>query len=150
MFSADLTYPAEFIRSFDGSTDIKLWIKLLDEEGKELEEALQGTDRAHVLKEAADVVYVIAPVMVLAQMLYENGMLSDEVRDLAEEKVAFADKYMTAVATMFSEDTVAKALELVHASNMSKLGEDGKPIRRDDGKILKGPNYKEPDLSGLI
>ncbi|NBS69169.1 hypothetical protein EBT31_09685 [bacterium] len=38
----------------------------------------------------------------------------------------------------------------VHASNMSKLGEDGKPIRREDGKILKGPNYKEPSLIDLV
>jgi len=37
--------------------------------------------------------------------------------------------------------------EQVHASNMSKLGEDGKPIRREDGKVLKGPNYAPPDLS---
>lgn len=34
----------------------------------------------------------------------------------------------------------------VHKSNMSKLGEDGKPIMRSDGKILKGPLYKEPNL----
>lgn len=38
----------------------------------------------------------------------------------------------------------------VHNSNMSKLGEDGKPILREDGKVLKGPNYFEPDLSDLI
>ena len=43
-----------------------------------------------------------------------------------------------------------EALNRVHLSNMSKLGEDGKPIRREDGKILKGPNYKPPDLSDLI
>ncbi len=35
----------------------------------------------------------------------------------------------------------------VHKSNMSKLGLDGKPIYRDDGKVLKGPKYREPDLS---
>lgn len=34
---------------------------------------------------------------------------------------------------------------LVHRSNMSKLGEDGKPVYREDGKILKGPNYKPVD-----
>jgi len=34
----------------------------------------------------------------------------------------------------------------VHNSNMSKLGEDGKPIYREDGKILKGKNYRKPDL----
>ena len=38
----------------------------------------------------------------------------------------------------------------VHASNMSKLGEDGKPIRREDGKILKGPNFFEPDLQSCL
>lgn len=38
----------------------------------------------------------------------------------------------------------------VHNSNMSKLGEDGKPILREDGKILKGPGYYEPDLQGAL
>ena len=42
------------------------------------------------------------------------------------------------------------ALDLVHQSNMSKLGEDGEPIYREDGKVLKGPNYKPPDLSDLV
>ena len=43
-----------------------------------------------------------------------------------------------------------EALNRVHISNLSKLDEDGKPIRREDGKVLKGPNYKPPDLSDLI
>ena len=43
-----------------------------------------------------------------------------------------------------------EALNRVHESNMSNLDEDGKPIRREDGKVLKGPNYKPPDLSDLI
>ena len=43
-----------------------------------------------------------------------------------------------------------EALRRVHASNMSKLGEDGKPIYRDDGKVLKGPNYAPPTLDNLI
>ena len=43
-----------------------------------------------------------------------------------------------------------EALNRVHLSNMSKLGEDGKPITRDDGKVLKGPNYQPPDLSDLF
>ena len=38
----------------------------------------------------------------------------------------------------------------VHDSNMSKLGEDGRPVYRDDGKVLKGPNYFEPDLGYLL
>ena len=43
-----------------------------------------------------------------------------------------------------------EALDRVHKSNMSKLDEDGKPIYRDDGKVLKGPNYKPPNLTDLI
>ena len=43
-----------------------------------------------------------------------------------------------------------EALNRVHESNLSKLDEDGNPIYRDDGKVLKGPNYKPPDLSDLF
>ena len=45
---------------------------------------------------------------------------------------------------------IEQALRRVHKSNMSKLGEDGKPIYREDGKVLKGPNYQPPDLSDLV
>ena len=38
----------------------------------------------------------------------------------------------------------------IQSSNMSKLGEDGKPILREDGKILKGPSYFKPDLSKFL
>ena len=38
----------------------------------------------------------------------------------------------------------------IQASNMSKLGDDGKPVLREDGKILKGPGYFKPDLSKFI
>jgi len=43
-----------------------------------------------------------------------------------------------------------EALRRVHASNMSKLGKDGKPLRRADGKVLKGPDYKPPVLTDLV
>ena len=38
----------------------------------------------------------------------------------------------------------------VHNSNMSKLGEDGKPIYNEDGKVQKGSNYRESDLKGIL
>ena len=38
----------------------------------------------------------------------------------------------------------------VHASNMSKLGENGRPIYREDGKVMRGPGYFEPDLEGIL
>lgn len=44
-----------------------------------------------------------------------------------------------------------EAFNEVHRSNMSKLGEDGKPIRRpEDGKVMKGPNYFKPDMTQFI
>ena len=43
-----------------------------------------------------------------------------------------------------------EALDRIHKSNMSKLGLDGKPIRRADGKVLKGPNYTQPNLTDLV
>jgi len=42
------------------------------------------------------------------------------------------------------------AMDRVFESNMSKLGDDGKPIYREDGKVLKGPNYKKPRLDDLV
>jgi predicted HAD superfamily Cof-like phosphohydrolase len=44
-----------------------------------------------------------------------------------------------------------RAFTEVHRSNMSKLGEDGKPIyREEDGKVLKGPNWSPPDLADVL
>ena len=52
--------------------------------------------------------------------------------------------YQFAAAFNLDLDT---AMERVFESNMSKLGEDGKPIYRADGKVLKGPNYAPADLN---
>ena len=38
----------------------------------------------------------------------------------------------------------------VHSSNMTKLGADGRPLYREDGKVMKGPNYREPDLTAFV
>ncbi len=43
-----------------------------------------------------------------------------------------------------------EAMRRVHRANMSKLGEDGKPIYRADGKVLKGPNFKKAEFTDLI
>ena len=56
------------------------------------------------------------------------------------------------VAFQYAENMewdLIEAYQRVHQSNMSKLGEDMKPIRREDGKILKGPNYAPPNLDDL-
>ena len=43
-----------------------------------------------------------------------------------------------------------KCFDEVQKSNMSKLGEDGKPIYNDQGKVMKGPKYFKPDLSKFV
>jgi predicted HAD superfamily Cof-like phosphohydrolase len=43
-----------------------------------------------------------------------------------------------------------RCFEEIQSSNMSKLGEDGKPIYNEEGKVMKGPNYFKPDLSKYI
>ena len=43
-----------------------------------------------------------------------------------------------------------KCFDEVQKSNMSKLGEDGKPIYNDKGKVMKGPNYFKPDLNKFV
>ncbi len=44
---------------------------------------------------------------------------------------------------------IDEVFDRVHTSNMSKLGPDGKPILRDDGKVMKGPDYFPPVLEDL-
>ena len=43
-----------------------------------------------------------------------------------------------------------EAMYRVHESNMSKLDDHGKPVLREDGKVLKGPNYSPPNLEDLV
>lgn len=73
--------------------------------------------------------------------------------DIDKRAKELADILYTVIGTVITEglqDDIEKVFDLVHESNMSKLGIDGKPIRRGDGKVLKGENYKEPNLSFLI
>ncbi len=48
------------------------------------------------------------------------------------------------------QDKIVEVFDEIQRSNMSKLGEDGKPIFREDGKILKGPNYFRPNIKSII
>ena len=143
---------SEFIRVFDASTDIALWERLIEEEVMELHVELteDNINRENVLKEAADVIYVVTPLIGIVEALGDIGLVSEERMIKLQKLVERADNKLEVAIGMFGEDTIGEAVKLVHASNMSKLGEDGKPIRRDDGKILKGNNYKAPDLSALV
>ncbi len=48
------------------------------------------------------------------------------------------------------QDKIEEVFDAIQASNMSKLGGDGLPIYREDGKVLKGPNYFKPDIAALF
>jgi predicted HAD superfamily Cof-like phosphohydrolase len=48
------------------------------------------------------------------------------------------------------QDKIEEIFNEIHRSNMSKLGEDGKPLYREDGKVLKGPKYTKPDIKSII
>ena len=72
-------------------------------------------------------------------------------KDLLEVADALTDiLYVTYGAGHAFGINLDSCFEEVQNSNMSKLGEDGKPIYNDQGKILKGPNYFKPDLSKFI
>lgn len=77
-----------------------------------------------------------------------------EAGDLVEVLDALTDiQYVLdgAYLSFGLHDVKTAAFEEVQRSNMSKLGEDGKPIvREEDGKILKGPNYFKPDIAQFI
>lgn len=45
---------------------------------------------------------------------------------------------------------IEEVFDIIQESNMSKLGADGQPIYREDGKVIKGPGYKAPDFSGIF
>lgn len=126
---------AEFHRAFGHPIDSKeitdediiFRNKLIYEEYEELKEELAAAmvdlqtegeisvkTKARILKELADVQYVISGLAVVLGLPLQVGFIR------------------------------------VHKSNMSKLGEDGKPVYREDGKVLKGPNYAPPDMEGLF
>ena len=72
-------------------------------------------------------------------------------KDLLEAADALTDiLYVTYGAGHAFGIDLDRCFEEVQNSNMSKLGEDGKPIYNDAGKVMKGPKYYKPDLSKFI
>ena len=73
--------------------------------------------------------------------------------DITEVADALGDMLYILCGTIIShgfQDKIEAIFDEIQRSNMSKLGADGKPIYREDGKVLKGPNYFKPDLSKFI
>ena len=73
--------------------------------------------------------------------------------DLVEVADALGDMLYILCGTILEHGMQHKIEEVfneIQRSNMSKLGADGNPIYREDGKVMKGPNYFEPDISSIL
>jgi len=73
--------------------------------------------------------------------------------DLIEVADALGDMLYILCGTILEHGMqykIEEVFEEIQRSNMSKLGADGKPIYREDGKVLKGPNYFKPDIQGVL
>lgn len=73
--------------------------------------------------------------------------------DLVEVADALGDMLYILCGTILEhglQHKIEEVFDEIQRSNMSKLGEDGKPIYREDGKVMKGPNYFKPDFSKIL
>ena len=73
--------------------------------------------------------------------------------DMVEIADALGDQLYILCGTILRHgmhDIIEDVFTEIQASNMSKLGADGKPIYREDGKVLKGPNYFKPNLNQFL
>ena len=73
--------------------------------------------------------------------------------DLVEVADALGDMLYILCGTIIAhgmQDKIEEVFDEIQRSNMSKLGNDGEPIYREDGKVMKGPNYFKPDFSKIL
>lgn len=73
--------------------------------------------------------------------------------DLVEIADALGDMMYILCGTIIEhglQDKIEAVFDEIQRSNMSKLGEDGNPIYREDGKVMKGPNYFKPNFSEIL
>ena len=89
-------------------------------------------------------------------LMYEElsaYLAATDAGDLAGVADALADLLYVVYGTVDTHglsDKMPAIFSEVHRSNMSKLGEDGRPVRRPDGKVLKGPNFSPPAISAIL
>lgn len=119
---------------------------LFDEEFKEYEVAEKNKDRVEMLDAVCDMYYIH-----IGTLLEKN---KGDIEKIANKIFFSGDKeteYLFKLEVKNGFDVILpEAFEEVHKSNMSKLGKDGKPIFREDGKIIKGPNFFRPNLKQFI
>ena len=83
----------------------------------------------------------------------EEYLEAAQNKDLVEVADALGDMLYILCGTILSHGMQHKITEVfneIQRSNMSKLGSDGKPIYREDGKVLKGRNYFKPNIASIL
>lgn len=87
----------------------------------------------------------------ILQEEFEEYLEAEKNDDLVEIADALADIIYIAIGTGVAYGLpIDDIFNEVHRSNMSKLGADGKPMYREDGKILNGPHYSAPDIKRIL
>lgn len=122
---------------------VKLRLALILEEFIELTEACVNEDRS----QSQQLIQTLHHAMEHVKSLTEEDLKVSLV-DVAD---ALTDiNYVTYGAGHCFGINLDACMEEVQRSNMSKLGADGKPIYNEHGKVMKGPNYVEPNLAAVI
>ena len=83
----------------------------------------------------------------------EEYLEAVENNDIVEIADALGDMLYILCGTILEhglQHKIEEVFDEIQRSNMSKLGEDGKPIYREDGKVMKGPNYFKPNFSDIL
>lgn len=81
---------------------------------------------------------------------YLEAVMNNDKIEIAD---ALGDMLYILCGTIIShglQHKIEEVFDEIQRSNMSKLGEDGKPIYREDGKVMKGPNYFKPDFTTIL
>ena len=115
--------------------------KCMDQTVKVFHPETLNTQRALISEEYNEFLDAHCEAITYTNNLRSRAALLKELTDL----VYVCFQYASAAGWDLNE-----ALDRVHRSNLSKLGDDMKPIKREDGKVLKGPNYKQPVLIDLV
>ena len=83
----------------------------------------------------------------------EEYLAAAKENDIIEIGDALGDMLYILCGTIIAhgfQDKIESIFDEIQKSNMSKLGADGKPIYREDGKVLKGPNYFKPNIKKIL
>lgn len=83
-----------------------------------------------------------------AFMQMSNGEMPDNIEKIYKETADLL--YVVFHFTNVFNIPIQKVFAEVHRSNMSKLGDDGKPVKDKHGKVTKGPNYRSPDIKKYV